>query len=230
MITIRFMHREIEKIKKRVIALGAIVEDRVRMATRAIENQDADAAMKIIRMDWEIDNLEVEIEEECLKILALHQPVAVDLRFLIAAIKINNDLERVGDLAVNIAHNVTTISKHASQNFVFDYAAMSDQTESMLSMSLDALVNLDVDLAHLVVEMDDKVDRIQREAYDQIKAAMRTNPHRAGYLLNLLMISRHLERLADHATNIAEEIIYLIEGSIVRHQECGPFSDAASRN
>jgi phosphate transport system protein len=214
------MHREMDRIRKRILALGALVEDRVRMATRAIENQDADTARQIIQMDWEIDDLEVEIEEECLKILALHQPVAVDLRFLIAAIKINNDLERVGDLAVNIAYNVITMCKYASQNFVFDYATMSDQTEVMLRMSLDALVSMDVDLARLVVQMDDKVDNIMQAAYDRIKQAMGSAPEQAGFLLNLLMISRHLERLADHATNIAEEIIYLIDGIIVRHREC----------
>jgi phosphate transport system protein len=214
------MHREMDRIRKRILALGALVEDRVRMATRAIENQDADTARQIIQMDWEIDDLEVDIEEECLKILALHQPVAVDLLFLIAAIKINNDLERVGDLAVNIAYNVITMCKYASPNYVFDYATMSDQTEVMLRMSLDALVGMDVDLARLVVQMDDKVDNIMHAAYDRIKHTMQNAPEQAGFLLNLLMISRHLERLADHATNIAEEIIYLIDGVIVRHRDC----------
>jgi phosphate transport system protein len=215
---IRFMHREIEKIRKLILSLGAVVEDRVRMATRALEEQDSATAQMIIETDWEIDELEVEVEEECLKILALHQPVAVDLRFLVTAIKITNDLERVGDLAVNIAHNVITMGQYSSQNLVFDYSRMADKAENMVRMSLDALVHLDADMAQLVVELDDDVDRIQRDAYDRITALLQQSPEQAGYFINLLLVSRHLERLADHATNIAEEIIYLIDGAIVRHQ------------
>jgi phosphate transport system protein len=194
-----------------------MVEDRVRMATKAIEDRDAATAQKIIDSDWEIDEMEVDVEEECLKILALHQPVAVDLRFLVTAIKINNDLERIGDQAVNIAQRVLNVSKRPQLGFVFDYSTMAEQAEAMLRMSLDALVNLDVDLAFKVITLDDEVDAIQKDAYDRIKKAIKENPDRVGYLINLLLISRHLERLADHATNIAEEVIYLIEGEIVRH-------------
>jgi phosphate transport system protein len=213
------MHRELEKIRRQILALGALVEDRVRMATRALDNSDVATAQTVIKLDWEIDELEVEVEEECLKILALHQPVAVDLRFLITAIKITNDLERVGDLAVNIAHNVRTMARYASQNLEFDYSRMAEKAENMVRMSLDALVNLDADMARLVVEMDDEVDQIQRQAYDRIKARLRQAPERAGYFINLLLVSRHLERLADHATNIAEEIIHLIDGAIIRHRK-----------
>jgi phosphate transport system protein len=154
-----------------------------------------------------------------LKILALHQPVAVDLRFIITVIKINNDLERIGDQAVNIAERVLTISKRPEMDFVFDYLPMAEKAEAMLKMSLDALVNMDVDLAFKVVTMDDEVDAIKELAYDRIKEAIKAQPKRVGYLINLLLISRHLERLADHATNIAEEVIYLIEGEIVRHAD-----------
>ena len=147
----------------------------------------------------------------------MHQPVAVDLRFLIAVIKINNDLERIGDQAVNIAQRVGVLAKHHNPGFDFDYTLMAEKAESMLRMSLDALVNLDEDIALKVVTMDDEVDQIQREAYDRIKNAMKENPGMTGYFINLLLVSRHLERLADHATNIAEEVIYLIEGEIIRH-------------
>ena len=211
------LHRELEKIKKRILSLGAMVEDRVRLSLDAVENRDAALAQKIIESDWEIDEVEVEVEEECLKVLALHQPVAVDLRFLIATIKINNDLERIGDQAVNIAERVIIIAKQAVSDFVFDYQGMGQKTEDMLKMSLDALVNLDVDLAFKVLTLDDEVDAINKQAYDQIKTAIREVPANVGYLVNLMLIARHLERLADHATNIAEEVIYLIEGEIVRH-------------
>jgi len=213
----KHFHRELEKIKKMILSLGALVEERVRMARTAIEEKDAVTAEKIIRNDFEIDEMEVEVEEECLKVLALHQPVAVDLRFLIAVIKINNDLERIGDQAVNIAQRITTIAKQDFENFVFDYSVMMEKAQVMLKMSLDALVNLDVDLALKVCMLDDDVDEKKNQAYDRIKQAMKTDPAHIGYYINLLLISRHVERLADHSTNIAEEVIYMIEGDIVRH-------------
>ena len=209
--------RELEKIKKQILSLGAMVEEQVRMATQAVETHDAELAQKIIESDYDVDEMEVEIEEECLKVLALHQPVAVDLRFLIAVIKINNDLERIGDQAVNIAERVDVIAKRDLSDLFFDYSSMGEKVQKMLKMSLDALVNMDYDLAFSVVIRDDEVDQIKSEAYDRIKQAMRKLPDKIGYLINLLLISRHLERLADHATNIAEEVIYLIEGEIVRH-------------
>lgn len=213
----KHFNRELEKIKKLVLSLGTLVEERVHMAAQAIETRDAVIAQKIIASDYEIDELEVDIEEECLKVMALHQPVAVDLRFLIATIKINNDLERIGDQAVNIAERVTIMSKRPPLDFSFDCSAMAERTQRMLKLSLDALVNLDLDMAFKVITLDDEVDAMQRKAYDSIKAAMSAHPDRLGYLINLLLISRHLERLGDHATNIAEEVIYLIEGEIVRH-------------
>ena len=209
--------RELDKIKRMILKLGALVEERVRMAVESVENKDSATAEKIIKMDYEIDQMEVEIEEECLKVLALHQPVAVDLRFLISVIKINNELERIGDQAVNIAQRVSVIAKNPESDFVFDYTPMAAKTESMLRMSLDALVNLDEDLAFKVVTLDDDVDQIQNEAYDLIKNELKKHPDQTGLFINLLLISRHLERLADHATNIAEEVIYLIEGEIIRH-------------
>ncbi len=213
----KHFQRELEKIKKQILSLGALVEERVRMAIQAIEEFDGEIAKKIILSDHEIDEMEVEVEEECLKVMALHQPVAVDLRFLIAVIKINNDLERIGDQAVNIAQRVRTITKQERFDFVFDYSVMAEKAEAMLKMSLDALVNLDVDLALKVLLLDDEVDEIKKEAYNLIKEAIGKSSNHVSYLINLLLISRHLERLADHATNIAEEVIYMIEGEIVRH-------------
>jgi phosphate transport system protein len=209
--------RELEKIKKQILSLGAKVEEQVRMATQAVETHDAELAQQIIQSDYDIDEMEVEIEEECLKVLALHQPVAVDLRFLIAVIKINNDLERIGDQAVNIAERVDVIAKRDLSDLFFDYTSMGEKVQEMLKMSLDALVSMDYDLAYSVVVRDDEVDQIKSDAYDRIKQAMSNHPDKIGYLINLLLISRHLERLADHTTNIAEEVIYLIEGEIIRH-------------
>lgn len=211
--------RELEKLKKKILSLGALVEERVYLAIKAIESKDPDLATRIIRSDYEIDETEVEIEEECLKVLALHQPVAIDLRFIIAVIKINNDLERIGDEAVNIAERIQSMAKRSNYSFNFDYTEMAEIAAAMLKQSLDALVNLDIDTAFRVITMDDDVDNIQGNAYSQIKQAMREHPEEMTYLINLYLISRHLERVADHATNIAEEVIYLIEGEIVRHED-----------
>ena len=215
----KHFHRELQKLKKRILSLGAMVEERVYMATKSIENRDSDLAEKIIKSDYEIDEMEVDVEEECLKILALYQPVAVDLRFITAVIKINNDLERIADEAVNIARGVKYIAKGKKLHFDFDFYSMAEKTEAMLKKSLDALVTLDVDLAFKVCILDDEVDKINAEVHRIVKDGIKDNPDHVESFINLLLISRHLERIADHATNIAEEVIYLIEGEIVRHRE-----------
>ena len=209
--------KELEKIKRQILALGSMVEERVHMAVLAVEKNDADLAERIINSDYEIDEKEVEIEEECLKVLALYQPVAIDLRFLIAVIKINNDLERIGDQAVNIAERVAVTSKRDPVDFFFDYAVMGEKAETMLKMSMESLINMDDDIAFKVLTLDDEVDQIKADVYDRIKKAIGEHPDKTGYLINLFLISRHIERLADHTTNIAEEVIYLIEGEIIRH-------------
>jgi len=216
----KHFRRELEKIKKKLLTLGSMVEERVQLVLKAIEEADADLANQVLKTDYEIDEMEVDIEEECLKALALYQPVAIDLRFIIAVIKINNDLERIGDQAVNIAERLITITKSERLPEVyFDYSTMGLKAQEMLRLSLESLINMDLDEAYKVVTKDDEVDRIKHEAYDRIKSAMAENPDKIGYLINLLLISRHLERLADHTTNIAEEVIYLIEGEIIRHAQ-----------
>ena len=215
----KHFHKELEKIKKEILSLGSIVEDRVRMSIKAIETRDADIAKKIINGDYEIDGMEVEIEEECLKILALYQPVAVDLRFIATVIKINSDLERIADEAVNIARGVNYLSKRKEDfDFDVDFSEMVDKTQFMLKRSLDALVNLDTDIAVNVCVLDDEVDKMNGEVHRLVKNAVKKNPEKGEHLINLLLISRHLERIADHATNIAEEVIYLVDGEIVRHE------------
>ena len=214
----KHFQRELDKIKKMILSLGALVEQRVHRIKQAIDERDVVLAKEIMHLDHEIDEMEVDIEEECLKIIALHQPVATDLRFLIAVIKINNDLERIGDQVVNIAQRVERIAKRAVAPYHFDYSEMADKAETMLRMSLDSLVNQDLDMAINVLQLDDEVDAIKNQAYDRIKQAMAEGvTDDVGYMINLLLISRHIERLADHATNIAEEVVYMIEGEIVRH-------------
>ena len=209
---------ELNQLKKRILSLGAMVEEHVDMAIKAVEKKDATLAEEVIKADLEVDKIEVDIEEECLKLLALHQPVAEDLRFIIAVIKINNDLERIGDEAANIAARMVYISTREPVPVSFDYRMMSEKTRAMLKSSLDALVNMDEELAREVCVKDDEVDQINREIIAHIEKAILENPDKGGYLISLYSIARYLERIADHATNIAEEVIYLIEGIIQRHK------------
>lgn len=214
--TIHF-ERELDRLKKRILSLGAMVEERVRMAIKAMEMRDRKLAEKVIEADHEIDQIEVDVEEECLKILALYQPVAIDLRFIIAVIKINNDLERIGDLAVNIAERAAFLSTQKKLDIPFDFPGMAEKTQSMLKRSLDSLVNMDIDLAWEVGASDDEVDAINRDMYLQVQDGIRKNIDRIECLIHLLQASRHLERIADLATNIAEDVIYMVKGEIVRH-------------
>jgi phosphate transport system protein len=213
---------EIEKIKKEILSLGALVEEQLNRAIKAVETKNLDIAKGVLASDRRVDEIEVEIEEECLKILALHQPVAVDLRFLIAVIKINNDLERIGDEAVNIAERVIYLGTRAPLNVTFDYSEMSQKTIKMVKDSLDALVNLDLELAQKLRIDDNAIDALDRSFFQKVSNSLPENPENAGSLIQLFLISRHLERIADHTTNIAEEVIYLIEGVIHRHRRFSP--------
>jgi phosphate transport system protein len=212
------LQREIEYLKKRILALGDTVEKAVHDAAAAIEEMNGTLAMTIIDQDAETDQQEVEVEEECLKILALHQPVAHDLRFIIAVLKINNDLERIGDLAVNIAERAVFLASQPKPVISFDFTSMAQTTQLMLKKSLDALVNQNPDLARQVCTIDDAVDAMNRQVYIKVQEAILAHPEQIGALIHLLSVSRHLERIADHTTNISEDVIYMIEGQIVRHK------------
>jgi phosphate transport system protein len=212
------LQREIEYLKKRILSLGDVVESAVHDAAVAIEQRNASLASRIIEDDAEIDQQEVEVEEECLKILALHQPVAHDLRFIIAVLKINNDLERIGDLAVNIAERAVFLETQPKPDISFDFTAMAQMAQQMLKKSLDSLVNQNAHLARQVCATDDTIDDMNRQMYIKVQEAIAAHPEQMGTFIHLLSVSRHLERIADHATNIAEDVIYMIEGQIVRHK------------
>jgi phosphate transport system protein len=211
------LQREIERLKKHLLSLCALVEDQVQLAVRALLERDVDLAKTVERRDAEIDAREVEVEEECLKTLALHQPVAIDLRLVVAALKINNDLERIGDLAVNISRKAAAFADEPPIDIPFDIAGMSDITQSMLRDSLDALVNMDENLAHRVCIRDDEVDRMKHDYRVQVEEMIRRDPNQTRALLRLLAVTRNLERIADCATNIAEDVIYMANGKIIRH-------------
>lgn len=212
------LQREIENLKKKILNLGARVEKAVREATLCIERRDGDLAQKIIDNDIEIDHKEVEVEEDCLKILALHQPVAIDLRFLVAALKINNDLERIGDLAVNIAERAVFLAGQPLVAVSLDFTGMARKAQVMVENSLDALINFSVEEAYEVCAYDDEIDAMNRQMYLTVQEGIRARPDQVESLIHLLSASRHLERIADHATNIAEDVIYMIEGQVIRHK------------
>jgi phosphate transport system protein len=211
------MEREIGKLKRSILALAAVVEESVKQAVIALEKRDVGLAQKIIEGDLAVNQKEVELEEECLKILALHQPVAADLRFIVAVLKINNDLERIGDLAANMADRVLSLENCPAHEVPFDLATMADKAELMLEKALDALVNFDIDLANEAIDLDDEVDAMHKESFAKVKTKIKQNPEQIDALISYLSISRYLERIADLATNIAEDVVYLIEGKIVRH-------------
>jgi phosphate transport system protein len=185
-------------------------------------NRDRNLARTVIDEDAEIDRMEVDVEEEVLKILALYQPVAADLRFVVAVLKINNDLERMGDLARNIAKRVVFLTNGEKIELPEDLRPMAAKAQQMVKESLDALVNADTLLARRVRDADDDVDNMRRTVQDFCEKQIAEHPEHTEKLMRLLSVSRHLERLADLATNVAEDVIYMVEGEIVRHRATEP--------
>lgn len=208
--------REIDNVKKKFMVLGSMVEDQLQKTSLAMQTKDSELLQKVIVSDWEIDEMEIEVEEECLKILALHQPVARDLRLLIAIIKINNELERIADIAANIAQRMQIISKNTTLVVTIDYQPMFGKVLAMFKLGLDALVTEDADLARRIFLKDEEVNQLRDHAYRRVIKGLDAEPGHAKCLVNLYLLARHLERIGDRVKNIAEEVIYLVEGTIVR--------------
>jgi phosphate transport system protein len=209
--------REISKLKQQVLSLCTQVEGQVQKAVRAVQLRDDELAEEVEKLDTEIDLREIEVEEECLKTLALYQPVAGDLRFVVSTLKINHDLERIGDLAVNIARKVRGLVFDPPPELACELGVMCEKTQFLLRDSIDSLVNLNAPDAASVCSRDDEIDELKAAIRRQIEAAIRKQPDKTGSLLRLLAVSRNLERIADLATSIAEDVVYLIEGRIMRH-------------
>jgi phosphate transport system protein len=212
------LQTELEQLKTKLLYLGGMTESCMRKAGMALKAMDPALAREVIEADNLVDLKEVEIEEDCLKILALHTPVANDLRFVIATLKINNDLERVSDLAVNIAERVIYLHKQPPVPIPFDFDGMWQKSLAMVKSALDCFVSGDIGLARKVCDDDDAVDAINKAMYDKVFGGIKKNPEYVESFIHYLSVSRHLERVADYATNIAEDVIYMIEGKIVRHQ------------
>lgn len=211
------LKKDIEKLKKKILTLSVVVEEALFDAVTAVKKRDDELAQKVIDNDRQIDEMEVEVESDCLKILALHQPVASDLRYVISVLKINNDLERVGDLAANIAQRAVEMKFQGQSAIPFNFDPMFEEVKAMLEKSLKALIQLDLEEAKMVRAMDDEVDEMHRNVYHFTEEKIRENPEMTGIFLQILSLSRYLERIADLATNIAEDVIYMVEGTIARH-------------
>lgn len=212
-----FMH-EIERLKKQILEMSAQVEEGLILAVRSLQTRDEALANQVIRGDFDVDQAEVAVEEEALKILALYQPVAMDLRFLTAVLKINNDLERIGDLATNIAKRAVKLCNAPATPVPEQMIESATRTRDMVRDSLNSFVGLDTDLAKTVCGADDRVDQLCKEVRRFVEAQIIKHPEQLSSCLDMLLATRNIERIGDHATNIAEDVIYLVEGVIVRHQ------------
>lgn len=213
------LEREIQKLKRKLLSLSALIDEQLQLAVRAVIDRDEELAREVRERDEEVDRLEVEVEEDCLKILALHQPVAIDLRFIISVLKINNDLERIGDLAVNISRKTLAFEGLLLVELPFELQDMSRKVQAMLSDAIDTLINFDAGLGAEVCARDNEVDAMKRTVRREVERVVCEHPEQAKSLLRLAAVTRNLERTADLATNIAEDAIYMIDGKIVRHKD-----------
>lgn len=217
----KHLQRDMDSIHREILGLSSMVEEAIDKAGRALRERRIDLADEVIRNDEEIDQREVHVEEECLKILALHQPVAVDLRRIATVLKVNSDLERIADLAVNIAERVRALARYPDFPIPGKLERMTDLATLMVRNSLDSFVNLDSQAARRICLLDEEVDRYNREVIDELRSLMESQPALVQPALHCFSASRHVERIADHATNIAEDVIYLVEGEIARHKHDG---------
>ena len=212
------LQRDLLALREAILGLGGLVEKALEQASTSLVEKRTDLARQVLEEDERIDQCELAIDDDCLKILALHQPVAGDLRLITASMKINNDLERIGDLAVNIAERALDLANHPPLPVPLRFERMTEATRWMLQSSLNALVSGDADLARKVRIRDDEVDDLNREHFETLIARMRNEPEDVEVCLDYLTSSLNLERVADLATNIAEDVIFLVESEDVRHR------------
>ena len=208
---------ELEQLKTRLLEMGGLAEDRVRSSVQGLVERDGALIDRVIAGDAPINNLHIEIDGRCFRLLALHQPMAVDLRAIVSAVKINTDLERVGDLAINIAEAVRRYMRHPPVKELIDIPRMADIAQEMLRDALDAYVRRDIELAHHVLNEDDALDALKTQVFRELLTYMLQDPSKIEPSLDLILISRHLERIGDHATNVAEDVIFMVSAKDVRH-------------
>ncbi|MBI2828651.1 MAG: phosphate signaling complex protein PhoU [Acidobacteria bacterium] len=213
----RHFQEELEGLQARLLEMGGLAEERVRMAVHGLVTRDTTLIDTVMLGDELINELHIEIDGRCFTLLALHQPMATDLRSIVAAVKINTDLERVGDLAVNIAEAARRYTNHAPVKKLIDIPQMGDIAQAMLRDALDSFVRRDTGLAHQVLNEDDRLDALKTQVFRELLTYMLDDPSTVEPALDLILVSRHLERIGDHATNIAEDVIFMVSALDVRH-------------
>ena len=214
---VRHFQEELEALQARLLEMGGLAEERVRAAIQGLVTRDPGVIEKVLRGDEPINELHIEIDNRCFTLLALHQPMATDLRAIVSAVKINTDLERVGDLAVNIAEAATRYAMHPPVKRLIDIPQMGDIAQAMLHDALDSFVRRDIRLAQQVLDQDDLLDALKTQVFRELLTYMLHDPGTVEPALDLILISRHLERIGDHATNIAEDVIFMVSARDVRH-------------
>ena len=217
----RHFHEELELVKEKTLKQGSLVETMVEQAVSSLVDRDSRLAEDVIASDQKVDALDVEIEEDCLRLLALHQPAAKDLRFITTAMKITTDLERMADQAVNICQRAIELNEEPQLKPYIDIPIMSQLSQKMMRDALDAFVRRDVELARQVIPADNKVDALKNQIFRELLTFMMEDPRTIPRAIRLILVSRHLERIADHATNIAEMVVFLVEGKSIRHAPHG---------
>ena len=213
----RHFHEELEALKQTLLAMGGLVEDQIRHVMQALVDRDDALASEVIERDRQVNAYDVEVDAQCVELLALHQPAAGDLRFITTAMKIVTDLERIGDQAVNIGQRVIELNREPQLKPYIDLPRMAARAQAMVKESLDAFVARDTELARRVRAEDDEVDALKEQIFRELLTFMMEDPRSIPRAIRLILISRCMERVADHATNIAEMVIYLVEGKMVRH-------------
>jgi phosphate transport system protein len=213
----RHFAEELDELKQRLLMMGGLAEERVRLAMRALVERDHELIAEVVGGDQAINVMQLEIDDRCFKLFALYQPMAVDLRTIVSAIKINSDLERVGDLAVNIAEAADRYVAHPPVKALIDLPRMGSLAQLMLRQALDAFVSQDIGAAHEVLAQDDVLDGLKNQIFRELLTYMLGDPRKIEPGIDLILISRHLERIGDHATNIAEDVIFIVEARDVRH-------------
>ncbi len=212
------LQRDLDSLKKDIVHLGSLVQNSTQSVVEFLGTKSEQQLQEVLEYEDRINELEVDIEEHCLKVLALHQPVAIDLRFIIVIMKVNNDLERMGDQAVNISHRVKSLIDGPELPISLPIDEMTNAVQRMVSLSLEALVSQDPAIARKVVDMDDIVDDLNAQTYDLIRETIQANPSLVNSAMSMATISSNLERIGDLCTNIAEEVIFMVEGQVIRHQ------------
>jgi phosphate transport system protein len=214
---LRHFVEELDYLRSRLLEMSGLVEDSVHRSVLSLSEKDPQQAQRVLQNEAAINRMEIEIDDLATQLLALQQPMAADLRFITSAIKINNDLERMGDLAVNIVERSLSLMHEPLMKPLIDIPLMADRVQAMIRKSLDAFVKKDADLARTVLVSDDAVDELRDSVYEEVVSYMERDPKTVRQGVNLMFVARNLERLADHATNIAEDVLFLVEGVDVRH-------------